>query len=260
VSITFNASPGSLSSSTDLRSAEGPWLESLVVGEVLVTPIAYGMTPIEGRESAFAAYRALRELVYIQEAGIIDLREGEPATDFDSDDERSIHLAAVERTVTGGCVVGSMRLILRGNVAPEGLEGCGLQVSAAPLPVELEFSDVVPSASDLGDEAIACEISRYISRHESKRRQIAISGGLHQVSVATVTDLGIGPTYAIVERWLDRILRFSRVPLTQLSEPRWIERYGTPNYPVEIHMYDLAEKYGSVDSSVVLRPAKVRAS
>ena len=240
-------------------AAEG-WLSDLEYHEIIVSPVAYGMQPFPGRASTFAAYRSFRELVYVTEDGIIDLRDGEMATDFDQDDHRSIHLAAVERTREGGRIVGSMRLILSGVAAPPGLEDLGLEMSRDALPVEVEFADAIPAVIDLRESVVMCELSRYISRHESKSRKMMISRSLHQVAVATVVHNKIGSTYAVVEHWLDRILRMSRVPLTKLSDPRWLEKYGSENYAVEIHMYELAERLGSVMESVVLEIPRARAS
>lgn len=259
MTITFSADNAAVQPVPGSYDGDGLWLEKMEFGEVLVTPIAYGLTPLPGRELAFASYRDFRALVYIEEAGIIDLRDGESQTDFDDDDARSIHIAAIERNEDGGRIVGSMRLILSGDAPPNGLDELGLKMNSDLLPVEREFPAAMPVDLRSGD-TVVCEISRYISRHESKRQKVAISGGLHQVAVAMVTQHGIGSTYAIVERWLERILRFSRVPLTQLTEPQWIERYGSPNYAVEIHMYELARSYSSLGSSVSLDRVRARAS
>lgn len=252
---------------TGQRPPRGPhftsdevWLRDLSPAEIIVEPVAYGLQPLPGHVATFAAYRSFRELVYVAEDGIIDLRDGEIATDFDQDDHRSIHLAAVERTDEGGRVVGSMRLILSGVAAPIGLENMGLEMSQDALPVEVDFPDSIPAVINLRETVVKCELSRYISRHESKSRKMMISAALHQAAVATVVENRIGPTYAIVENWLDRILRMSRVPLTKLSEPRWLEKYRSENYAVEIHMYELAMRIGSARQRVVLGVPRARAS
>lgn len=184
----------------------------------------------EGYDSLYPeenlAYHRLRANVYIQQTQMISEEYVAPdGGEYDSDDSRSVHVAVLENCGDKQRIVGSMRLISRGDTEP--------------LPVEKFFPDIftnnpVPSTS--------CEVSRYIARHEDRDVQNEISWALFQRSLAAAITHRMGPMYAVIDPSLARIMRLKRVPITELALPTRVEEYNSVSLPVVIDIDLLAER------------------
>lgn len=227
--------------------------KALADGEMAALPIAFGQVPLRGAERLFLGYRRLRRHVYVEKTGIIDLTDGE--SEWDANDDRSIHFAGVERQGDELSVVGATRVIVKATTLPSRLAGSGLAVSAELLPSELEFLEfLLPEPSNFG-EILAVEISRYIAEHPVKSRKLRISGALNAAVTHLILANEIEVTVAVVEDWLTRVLAMSGVSTEQISESRYLEKYKSENYVVRIDIAGLGKKLGAPEAMVVV-PAR----
>jgi hypothetical protein len=229
--------------------------DELEDGSIVVLPIGYGLAPVDGADEIYAKYKRFRELVYIEEGGIIDLTTHSVTTDFDEDDRRSMHVAAIEKDGEDLRIVGSLRIILSGpKQRVIDLRAHGLDMTADQLPVEINFPVAADEISRRGASEVASEISRYIVRHDDKRQKVRIGGAIHRCAVHLVTTHAIESTYATVENWLDRSLRLTGVPVRGLSELVLLEKYKSFNRAVAIDMYALAKAMGPVSAITIVQP------
>lgn len=184
----------------------------------------------EGNSSRYPvenlAYHRLRANVYVREEGMIsDDGVALDGGEYDDDDARSIHMAVLENYGDTQRMVGSMRLISRGN--------------DSQLPIEDFFSDMFV---DNPAPAASCEVSRYIVRHEERQASAEISWALYQQSMATAINYRLGPMYATIDPSLARLMRFKQVPITELAPPTRVEKYNSTSLPVVIDLDVLAQR------------------
>lgn len=177
------------------------------------------------------AYHRLRAGVYAKQTGMIPLdRINEDGGEYDSDDSRSAHMCIVENRGEEQRVVASMRLIVRQG--------------GIPLPIEKHFPDVFSGASA---PDFSTEVSRYIARHEDARLQDALRWPTFRRALAHIANYNLGPTYAIVEPFLERKLRMAGVPCAPLADPEFVAEYNEYNLPIMIDTAGLIERVRSED-------------
>lgn len=176
------------------------------------------------------AYHQLRANVYARQAGFIPLEDINERNggEYDSDDSRSVHMIILENMGEDQRLIASMRLIKR--------------TDNRPLPVEELFPDVF--ANNPAPKA-SCEVSRYITRHEDRKIQDMASWTLFQQGLTQAMIHRFSPAFAVVAPELSRIFRSRRLPIQELSEPFWIEKYGEKNVPIAIDIDALAERLES---------------
>lgn len=225
--------------------------------EIAAIPIGYGNTPVDGAEELFSQYQLLRQRVYVQETGIIDLTD--ERGEWDDDDDRSIHLAAVERQGQALSVVGTIRLIIKSERLPHQLRAAGLSASSSLLPCEREFADFRIVHLSNGRPLPACEVSRYIVEHPTKSRKLKIGRALHDLVGVLVLENDIPMTVAVVEDWLRRILLLSGVPVSKVSKSLFLERYGSENFVVSIDIDRMTEMSGRTQPMPIVPARRSRA-
>lgn len=189
-----------------------------------VGQIAKGYNTLYPEENL--AYHHLRANVYVQQTQMIS--EEYIASDggeYDNDDVRSIHMAVLENCGDKQRLVGSMRLISRGE--------------DMQLPVEKFFPDMF---AENPAPASSCEVSRYIVRHEDRGAMDDISWALFQRSIAAAVTHDMGPMYAVIDESLARRMRLKRVPITELAPPTRVEEYNSTSLPVVVDIELLAQR------------------
>lgn len=181
---------------------------------------------IEGTElePLFDAYRRLRANVYIDERGMLDAdaRQADD-TERDEDDERSLHIIALENRMGKAAVFGGIRLIPR--------EGGGR------LPIEHFFPEVFegrPAPSQ------SVEVSRYLISHPDSSVRGETSTRLFTAALGHILGKGLTPTYAVVEPFLEQGLEAARVPLERIADPQYVPAYNAHNLGIKIDTFGLA--------------------
>lgn len=188
-----------------------------------VGQISNGSHVIHGAEDL--AYHRLRAGVYAKQTRMIS--EEHIAADggeYDNDDARSIAIAVLENCGEIQRLVGSIRLIHRGDET---------------LPVENFFPNLFaqhPAPS------MSCEVSRYITRHEDRDKQNEISWALFQGGIAAAITYQMGPMFATIDPGLARIMRLRGIPITELATPTRVEEYNSTSLPVIIDIGLLAQR------------------
>lgn len=192
--------------------------------------VAESTTPPAGFEALYREYLRLRANVYISQADILDESYRLPdGTESDTDDERSVHIVAIENRLSHIAVVGSMRVIQK---TPEFSE---------QLPFEHSFDeDELPIGAD--------EISRYINRHDDRRAAAEIRSGLFLTALAVITMRELSPTVAIVEQELESRLQAGGVPLERVADPKEIEKYNSTNIGIRIDTKAFTEQFGGISA------------
>lgn len=196
----------------------------------------------------YDSYYQLRRNCYVEETGQLDQSEiDEDGTDRDTDDARSVAFAAFENLgvdedhgVRRIRTVSALRLIMKGfgNDATE----------QRPLPVEEFCPDIFATTpAPVG----STEVSRFITRHESARMQDLLKWKTYGVGLAYVANHNLGPTYAVIEPWLERHFK-GTIPVSRIGEPRYIPHYQDYNLPIEVHTDQLA---GQIDAD---KPGSMR--
>lgn len=179
----------------------------------------------------YNALARLRAKVYVEDMGFLspDDIDASSGTELDQDDERSVHFGAIEHTAYDGPalarVVASGRLIVKRTV--EDL-----------LPIETSFPEL------FADQPIATdtvEVSRFISRHESKLTQHMLALAIIRAMTYYSVNEGQQSSYAIIERPLLKLLSKIGLPLDVLGEPKdSIEPGGIRQlYPVLINQQEI---------------------
>jgi hypothetical protein len=187
--------------------------------------LAIGAKPLAGRQDEYRSYFDLRRNVYVDETGQLSEADIQAdGTDRDEDDTRSVAFGAYENMGQGlARTVGSLRLIMKGYTDEAG--------EAKPLPIE-EFCPEI--FEDQPAPATATEVSRFIARHENARYQGLIKWNVYSAGLAYIANNNLGPTYAVIEPWLERELK-STIPVSRIGEPRYVPHYLADNLPIEVH-------------------------
>lgn len=189
--------------------------------------VGYGLSAYPGRDDVFDAYLRLRANVYIDKAKMLspDARL-ENGGELDSDDARSAHFAVVENMGDYQRVVASMRVIHGGEMGK--------------LPIEEFFPEIPFSTNHTGS---AIEISRYICQHEDPKTQDGLKWKLYPAALAYIMRNGLGPTYAVVEPFLEAQFKDKRVniPVDRVAEPKFVPEYNDVNLGIIIHTDQLTK-------------------
>lgn len=190
--------------------------------------VGVGEEALDNRSAEYEGYLRLRGNVYAYEKQFMPVDELNPdGTETDVEDERSVHFAVIENALHSPRVVGAMRLIVKS------------QDLAQPLPVEAHYSEVFKDqAAPIG----STEVSRLISRHESKRIQNQVKWLLLTAGVAYVNKHELGPVYGVVTAGLARGLSMEGTPVEALDEPRFIPEYNSTKLPIKIGVEGLTQK------------------
>ena len=174
--------------------------------------------------SIYVATSKFRAGVYIDEMGFLGQESrGKHGGETDADDNRSVHFAVVENMgpEVPARVIGCSRLIMKDSVDAGSL-----------LPVEHHFPEVFEEdPAPIGSS----EGSRLIARHRSKAVQGMVALGLIRAMTAYAVENSREPVYAIVEKHLARMFGAMNLPFDELSEPKWLPEYNTPNMPLVIY-------------------------
>lgn len=220
-------------------------LPELEIGEVVVGPVAFGLATTPGLEEIVDGYYHLRKLVYARKGGILDVRDESPTTDADSEDDRSIHIAAVERTVAGHRVVASTRLIVQtpaeGSTAATQTADTFFENSSRALPAHLEFAGEI---APVDPDSYGFEVSRYILRRPRMASRALVARALHDSIAATANRWGKGVTVAVVEDWLEEQLLNAGVGVERATSERFLEQYGTNNVVVAVDVARIDRRIG----------------
>ena len=213
-----------------------PIIESRVFDEhpdarFAVGKLAIGNQALPGLEQEHAAYYDLRRKVYVEQTGQLDESAlNEDGTDRDADDSRSVAFGIIENLGSRQRLVGSMRLIHKGFKDATG------KSDDRPLPVE-EFCPGI--FEDNPAPINSLEVSRYIVRHEKASMQRTLKWPLFSAALAHITGNNLGPTYAVIEEWLEKDFK-SYLPMERIGEPRFVPEYLDVNLPIKIHTDQLA--------------------
>ncbi len=186
---------------------------------------------ISGDDAVALGYAQLRANVYIDQTNILDPSSRRAdGGESDADDHRSVHLVGLEDRGDGkAAVVASMRLIHKTHETPE------------DLPFEGVF------AEDLAGKDItkgSFEVSRYIAKNDNRRRVIMSKIAIVGSGLAHAVKNGWGPSFAVVEPSIESDLTRIGVPVSRVTEPRFIEMYDDVNVGIEIDLQGYAAKLG----------------
>lgn len=189
-------------------------------------PYYIGVVAMNGFELQPELYEAagrLRANVYIDEKRFLPATaRNADGTERDYDDNRSVHLVAVENQGLHlpPRLIGTARMILKRSPEDD-------------LPVEHYYPDCF--AGDAAAPVRSAEVSRYIARHESKQVQALISLGLIRAAAAWLDQNVHRPAYAVVEAGLVRMFDKIGLPYTEVSGYRSLEEYGdTRNMAIQM--------------------------
>ncbi len=192
--------------------------------------IAVGSEPEAGMDAEFQSYLQLRANVYAYQTGMISEEHIEAdGTERDVDDARSTHFAVIENKGAQNRVIGAMRLIIKSRENP------------ALLPIEHFFSETFAhSPAPLG----SVEFSRYICRHEDPRIQRFLKWPLYAATTSYIAQQNLGPSYGVVEEFLEKDFQRSGVPVVRVSEPKFVPKYNGLNLAVLIDTATVARRLG----------------
>lgn len=189
--------------------------------------LAVGNDVMAGCPEEFTGYLRLRANVYADQTNMIPKNHvSEDGTERDEDDARSVHFAVIENAGRSQRVVGTMRLIVKANE------------DGTPLPIEEYF----PEAFQTPAPDSSTEVSRYICRHEDPKLQDGLKWPLFSGALAHIIGHDLGPTYAVVEDFLEKDLQNNRVPIKRLAEPKFLEEYNYDNLAIVIATDVLARR------------------
>jgi N-acyl-L-homoserine lactone synthetase len=183
---------------------------------------------VPGLEEEYLAYLRLRANVYAGQMGFIGANHvRSDGTERDQDDDRSVHFGLYEQDPAGARAIGSMRLIVKSDEAPE------------PLPVESFFPEVF---ADAPAPSHSVEVSRYIMRHETRPIQHRLSPPLFSRALAHVMTHNLGPLYGVIEPGLERALGMRGLPIERIATPRYVPKYATHNLGIVVHAEEFARQ------------------
>jgi N-acyl-L-homoserine lactone synthetase len=181
------------------------------------------------KDSIEEMYLKLRAQVYIEENRFLDESLRRPdGTEIDKDDERATHIIALRNKIGGAAVVGCIRLPQKTTY------------DKRPLPVEEFFPEYFENPAPIN----SIEVSRLIVTEQDKIDRFKIKKALMAYAVAYTIKHELGPVYAIVEEQLIRDLTSMNVPLEVITEPKFIEKYNSVNYAIQIDQYEFDKRLG----------------
>lgn len=206
-----------------------PVVRSAVFADMPDTRFAAGTLAVRdqaipGLDSEYAGYFDLRRRVYVDQTGQLAQSDLAPdGTDRDTDDARSVAFGIIENRGVDQRIVAAARLIIKGF-------GHETDDSVRPLPIEDFYSDIFETSAPTR----SIEVSRLIVRHERSGIQESLRWYLYSVVLAHIALNNLGPTYGVVEPWLERYLN-ATIPVSRLGEARFVKHYNDDNVPIEVH-------------------------
>jgi N-acyl-L-homoserine lactone synthetase len=176
-----------------------------------------GMYPDDATNELFYRYGQLRANVYIDQTGMLpESDRREDGTEWDYDDDRSLHFMVMENKVASASVFACMRLIVRDE---------------SPLPIETYFPEAFENApAPVGSD----EVSRLIAVHPDFRPNMDATDMLLAGANAHINNNNLGPTYAVVEPKTETYLRKKRVVFERIAEPKFVPEYNDYNVGIRI--------------------------
>jgi hypothetical protein len=191
-----------------------------------VGAVAYGGVALPGMDSEYEGTFELRRRVYVDEMKFLNNEElDENGVERDIDDDRSVAFGVFENRGNGRVAsIAFTRLI--GKAIHQELD----MHDDRPLPIEKYYaSEFQEKPAPQG----SVEVSRLISRHESAPVQDMATWLLYGATLAHIKRNNLGPTFGIVETWLERRLGGLGVA-KRIGDPVYVERYKTENVPILI--------------------------
>ena len=206
--------------------------------------IAHGDVVMPGRGQEYLGYLRLRANVYADQTNMIPKESvAADGTERDIDDSRSVHFAVIENAGKNKRVVGAMRLIIKSKKDPRML----------PIEEFFEKEAFADYVAPLG----STEVSRYICRHEDSKTMRQLKWPLYTAALSHVMANDIGPTYAVVEEFLEKGLTKSGIPITRIASPKFVPEYNDFNMGIEIDTNLLGQLIGvSASTAPTQRNAK----
>jgi N-acyl-L-homoserine lactone synthetase len=175
------------------------------------------------------SYLKLRAKVYVEENQLLDASSlRADGTEVDKDDERATHIIALKNQIGSAAVVGCIRLPQK------------TKYDISPLPIEEFFPEYFDSPAPID----AIEVSRLIVTEDNKADRFIIKRALMAYAVAYTIKNQLGPVYAVVEDQLIRDLNHMKVPFEVITEPKFIEKYNSVNYGIQIDQYEFETRLG----------------
>ncbi|MFZ2545172.1 MAG: acyl-homoserine-lactone synthase [Candidatus Saccharimonadales bacterium] len=188
--------------------------------------LARGKEVSKTHRELFSAYLRLRANVYIDQTDMLDdSHRRVDGTEMDDDDERSVHIVAIENRVSHVAVVASMRLIEK------------TKLHDSILPVEDFFGiEDIPVGGN--------EISRYINRLDDRLGAAQVRNALFMTGLSYIHKAELSPTMAVVEPKLEARLQQIGVPVRRIGEPKFVEEYNETNLGLEIDTDAFVDQFG----------------
>lgn len=198
--------------------------------------IANGDSIMQERGQEYLGYLRLRANVYADQMQFIPKEEvAEDGTETDRDDSRSVHFAIIENAGKNKRVVAAMRLITKSKE------------DARPLPIEEFFHD--EAFADEEAPIGSTEVSRYICRHENPKVMRQLKWPLYTAGLTYVTAKNLGPTFAVVEKFLEIGLNKTGIPISRIAEPKFVPEYNSHNMGIKIDTHLLGQLMGITTST-----------
>lgn len=185
--------------------------------------IAIGGVVINGYDKEFEGVAQLRANTYLDSGFIRNDELDDHGTELDDNDNRSAHIAMLERTAIDSMarVVGNMRLVIKDNK------------NSSPLPVESYYPELF---SDKPLPIGSVEVSRLIARHEDAGLQSLLKWPLFIAGYKYVEHHDLGPAYGLLSPALTRRLRMQQIPVSAVADAKYIEAINANKQPVVINL------------------------
>lgn len=208
-----------------------PTIESKAFAESHQSRFALGKVAVDGvivpgREAEYDGIARLRASTYL-ESGFITIDDlGDDGTELDKNDLRSVHFAILERTAVSSLarVVGNMRLVIKSDESP------------TPLPLEEYRMDYF---KDKPMPVGGVEVSRLIAMHEDANIQNSLKWPLFVAGYKYVEDNELGPVCGLMTPALTRLLRMQKIPVSAMTDAKYIDEINTSKQPVSINLKTL---------------------
>lgn len=202
-----------------------------------------GLYPDAVSQSLFKMYLQFRANVYANQTNMISTENvREDATEIDDDDERSYHMGVFRNLGNGAVSIEAcMRLIQKQD--------------EKILPVEEDFPEAFfGMPARIG----SLEVSRFISRVDNKREQLAAITNMFNTGVARTVRLGHGPAYGMVEPPLERSLASLGAPSHRIAEPRFVESYNDYNLGIIVDVPEIVRRVGRKTlDQILIEPGEI---
>ena len=180
--------------------------------------LAEGNCVSKGCDEVYLDYLRLRANVYaIQNDYISRELILDDGTEKDEEDSRSVHFGVIDNYGDNPHIVAAMRLILKNDMFDN------------PLPIEKYFTNVFVNMPIPHNNV---ELSRFICQHENKVTQMLLMWPLLAIGTSYAIQNNLEMTYAVIEPFLERILKFKGLTMKRLADPEFVLQYNSTNIPV----------------------------